>query len=173
MPESRHRDSADIGPGGILDIGIIFASAFPHDSNVESRLRLTGPSGVISEARHHILKEDVPVWKRWGMLCWKNISRINQLSLIQYLHATKNREYRKRLIFKKDFFYLCMLLGKLIDWVEKKRYVISSMGACVLFLFFYWFLNCQNPEVKNLPSNTRDTGMIPGQGTKVPHVTGS
>lgn len=115
MPESHHRDSADIGPGGILDIGIIFASAFPDDSNVESRLRLTGPSGVISEAGHHILKEDVPIWKRWGMLCWKNISRINQLSLIQYLHAMQNRQYRKRLIFKKDFFYLCMLLGKLID----------------------------------------------------------
>ena len=28
MPESHHRDSADIGPEGILDIGIIFASAF-------------------------------------------------------------------------------------------------------------------------------------------------
>ena len=25
---------------------------------------------------------------------------------------------------------------------------------------------------KNLPTNTRDTGLIPGQGTKVPRVTG-
>lgn len=66
MPESHHRDSADIGPGGILDIGIIFASTFPDDLNVESRLKLTGPFGVICEAGHHILKEDVPIWKRWG-----------------------------------------------------------------------------------------------------------
>lgn len=108
MPESHHRDSADIGPGGILDIGIIFASAFPDDFKVESRLKLTGPSGVICEAGHHILKEDLPIWKRWGMLCWKKISRINQLSLIQYLHAMQNRQYRKHLLFKKDFLLMCV-----------------------------------------------------------------
>ena len=28
------------------------------------------------------------------------------------------------------------------------------------------------PVVKNLPSNAGDTGLIPGQGTKVPHATG-
>ena len=26
------------------------------------------------------------------------------------------------------------------------------------------------PEVKNLPSNTGDTGSIPGWGTKIPHA---
>ena len=26
--------------------------------------------------------------------------------------------------------------------------------------------------VKNLPSNAGDTGLIPGQGTKIPHATG-
>ena len=26
--------------------------------------------------------------------------------------------------------------------------------------------------VKNLPSNSRDTGSIPGQGTKIPHAAG-
>ena len=28
------------------------------------------------------------------------------------------------------------------------------------------------PVVKNPPSNAGDTGSIPGQGTKTPHVTG-
>ena len=28
------------------------------------------------------------------------------------------------------------------------------------------------PVVKNLPSNARDTGAIPGQGTKIPHTLG-
>ena len=28
------------------------------------------------------------------------------------------------------------------------------------------------PAVKNLPSNTGDTGSIPGQGTKIPHTVG-
>ena len=28
------------------------------------------------------------------------------------------------------------------------------------------------PVVKNLPSNAGDMGSIPGQGTKIPHVTG-
>ena len=28
------------------------------------------------------------------------------------------------------------------------------------------------PEVKNLPCNAGDTGLIPGGGTKIPHVTG-
>ena len=28
------------------------------------------------------------------------------------------------------------------------------------------------PVVKNLPSNTRDMGLIPGQGTKIPHASG-
>ena len=28
------------------------------------------------------------------------------------------------------------------------------------------------PVVKNLPSNTGDTGLIPGQGTETPHATG-
>ena len=28
------------------------------------------------------------------------------------------------------------------------------------------------PVVKSLPSNAGDTGLIPGQGTKVPHATG-
>ena len=27
------------------------------------------------------------------------------------------------------------------------------------------------PVVKNLPCNVRDTGLIPGQGTKIPHTT--
>ena len=28
------------------------------------------------------------------------------------------------------------------------------------------------PVVKNLPSNARDAGSIPGRGTKIPHVAG-
>ena len=28
------------------------------------------------------------------------------------------------------------------------------------------------PMVKNLPSNAGDVGLIPGQGTKIPHATG-
>ena len=28
------------------------------------------------------------------------------------------------------------------------------------------------PVVKNLPSNAEDAGLIPGQGTKIPHATG-
>ena len=28
------------------------------------------------------------------------------------------------------------------------------------------------PVVKNLPSNAGDSGSIPGQGTKIPHVVG-
>ena len=43
--------------GGRLDIGIIFSNALPDDSNVQSRLRFTGPSGVTSEAGHHILED--------------------------------------------------------------------------------------------------------------------
>ena len=29
-----------------------------------------------------------------------------------------------------------------------------------------------DPVVKNLPSNARDIGSIPGQGTKIPHAVG-
>ena len=28
------------------------------------------------------------------------------------------------------------------------------------------------PVVKNLPANAGDVGLIPGQGTKIPHATG-
>ena len=28
------------------------------------------------------------------------------------------------------------------------------------------------PVVKNLPSNAEDVGLIPGQGTKIPHAAG-
>ena len=31
---------------------------------------------------------------------------------------------------------------------------------------------CGGPVVKNLPSNARDIGLIPGHGTKIPHVSG-
>lgn len=111
-----------------------FCQCFPDDSNVESRLKLTGPSGVIREAGHHIRKEDVPIWKRWGMLFWKKISRINQLSLIRYSHAMQYRQYRKRLLFKKDF--LLMYVTWEAHWLSGEE---TSVGACVLFLFFYWF----------------------------------
>ena len=29
-----------------------------------------------------------------------------------------------------------------------------------------------SPVVKNLPANAEDTGLIPGLGTKIPHVAG-
>ena len=44
---------------------------------------------------------------------------------------------------------------------------------CIWCTFsFFLLVLIFNPEVKNLLSNTRDTGLIPGQGTKVPRVTG-
>lgn len=86
-----------------MDIGIIFASAFPDDSNVESRLKLTGPSGVIMRQGITYLKK-MSQSGRGGDALLEKISRINQLSLIQYSHAMQNRQYRKRLLFKKGSF---------------------------------------------------------------------
>ena len=52
----------------------------------------------------------------------------------------------------------------------------SITGKCVMenlsgkLPTFWDFLS--GPVVKNLPSNTEDSGLISGWGTKIPHATG-
>ena len=35
-----------------------------------------------------------------------------------------------------------------------------------------WWYFLGGPVVKNPPSNAEDAGLLPGQGTKIPHATG-
>ena len=44
---------------------------------------------------------------------------------------------------------------------------VLIMKDTVSVLGFPWW-----PEVKNLPSSARDTGLIPAQGTEIPHAVG-
>ena len=75
-----------------------------------------------------------------------------------------------------------MLVGK---WCFKTIFwVLGALTATELFMVSYAFLvdrELRNgsvgdfpggPVVKNLPYNAGDAGLIPGQGTKIPHAVG-
>ena len=47
----------------------------------------------------------------------------------------------------------------------------SCLFGVKVFKTIYWNFP-GGPVVKNLPSNVRDVGSIPGQGTKIPHAVG-
>ena len=49
----------------------------------------------------------------------------------------------------------------------------TLIPECALQLIFLHILGLPwGPVVKNPPSNAGDTGLIPGQGTKIPHAAG-
>ena len=67
------------------------------------------------------------------------------------------------------------------DWVTELNwdYSTNSLQSLLSLTLYYWNLlkypplgHLCSPVVKKPPTNAGDTGSIPGQGTKIPHVVG-
>ena len=60
------------------------------------------------------------------------------------------------------FKFSCVILGKSVSFSGPQGPLLLSGGRDFP----------AGPVVKNLPSNAGEAGLIPGQGTKIPHASG-